>query len=1173
MQFPGQIDVRVMGVNAFASINDAVNAFDQQLDNVIKGGTATSPAAPAQPEQTIPTIYIASGLYEENVFLQQPIHLIGSGSESDTTGNTVISANNLSLPVLGISYLASGHSPDNPLQISNIHITGSNSSGVVLSSSGSVEVAPDKFSNEPGTSNRLSGTTINEYITFDSVTVVDNLNGFHIDHFDMVNDIRLIDCNVSNNSNHGFHIPTNISSFDSLIVSGSQFNDNGITGITTGPGGSPGVDNIHISNSTFSGNGDALSPSGSGSGDISFFLFNGDASLTDVTIVGDGAHMGVQFRGEGSADPEDVEQAGIIVLDNVNISGQYQHPNTWTGSGIFIARYSDVSNISFTNVVLNVSSVGEKLSSNLTIDQAVYGPLDVGNTSFGGNASQDIFNLMPEQMDANDAIFVDAEDNFEIEDRVFHGLDAPVHGLVRWTGKQVYVTAKPDTSVVLGDIVSVVSSGDTINLSGGTFFDTTGVVITKNLTFLGSSTSTTICRPLGDATGEGDAGAWLTVNAGATVNMANITFDGSGFDILRALRVYGGGWCRSLTFRNFSAPDGKGIACVIRSEEAIQITDCLFENINWIGVRFAGSGVAGSLFRNNTYVGKGSGSHLDYGVVIEEGASVILRQNTIYDCLGVLENGETLSSAGIWINAQEGGNTNATIDTNFVYNCYNGIKVGSGTEDDNFVTVRNSEIYDNEVGICVASTLVARIEDNHIHDNGTGIQMQHAVAFDIDSDLIEYNDTGISIENSVGQLGEFGEIDNNIIANNFGNGVVILDDFSTGVNVHNNEFCSNGGGEGYALRNDGTNSVSATENWWGAADGPSGDGNGSGDAIEGPVDFTQFETESIFEASPCSEVALCVGDGDVNNDGTISADDALAAFDIALSDGNLSPEFDVEGFECEIVAADVNCDENVGAQDALDIFLRALADLDPEACFSGLALTKRAGLSPRLSLASAPTTSDLSTELRVALQVSDANGLQAISAKLTYPADKVDFVGIERSDATTDWTQLDARANQAGQVTLAGFNLDQMQSTAQTELVYLRFEKKTEAEGAVEITLASVADDLEYATLESAAIDANASVPGSFALHQNYPNPFNPETMIQYDIPHLNGDEVKVQIKIYNVKGQTVRSLGGAKKSAGTHKIKWDGKNDSGIPVPSGTYFYTIKAGQFKDTKKMMLIK
>ena len=96
-----------------------------------------------------------------------------------------------------------------------------------------------------------------------------------------------------------------------------------------------------------------------------------------------------------------------------------------------------------------------------------------------------------------------------------------------------------------------------------------------------------------------------------------------------------------------------------------------------------------------------------------------------------------------------------------------------------------------------------------------------------------------------------------------------------------------------------------------------------------------------------------------------------------------------------------------------------------------------------------------------------------------------------------------------------------------------------------------------------------SNLPGSFALSQNYPNPFNPETQIAYVLPE--GSDVNIEI--YDLLGQRVKTLVDGYQSAGNHTVIWNGCDDYGKTVSSGIYFYKMKAGDFVETKKMSLMR
>ena len=82
------------------------------------------------------------------------------------------------------------------------------------------------------------------------------------------------------------------------------------------------------------------------------------------------------------------------------------------------------------------------------------------------------------------------------------------------------------------------------------------------------------------------------------------------------------------------------------------------------------------------------------------------------------------------------------------------------------------------------------------------------------------------------------------------------------------------------------------------------------------------------------------------------------------------------------------------------------------------------------------------------------------------------------------------------------------------------------------------------------------------------PNPFNPETTIRYDIL----DPCIVNIEVYNLKGQKVRTLLNEAKTSGRHSVVFDAKDDRGNMLSSGVYFYRFTAGSYTSTRKMLLM-
>ena len=91
----------------------------------------------------------------------------------------------------------------------------------------------------------------------------------------------------------------------------------------------------------------------------------------------------------------------------------------------------------------------------------------------------------------------------------------------------------------------------------------------------------------------------------------------------------------------------------------------------------------------------------------------------------------------------------------------------------------------------------------------------------------------------------------------------------------------------------------------------------------------------------------------------------------------------------------------------------------------------------------------------------------------------------------------------------------------------------------------------------------------SFQIYFNYPNPFNPITTLHYDLP----EDKMVNITIYDIMGNVVRNLLQSKQLAGNKSIQWNATNDKNETVSAGIYLYTIDLGNFRKTKKMLLLK
>lgn len=99
--------------------------------------------------------------------------------------------------------------------------------------------------------------------------------------------------------------------------------------------------------------------------------------------------------------------------------------------------------------------------------------------------------------------------------------------------------------------------------------------------------------------------------------------------------------------------------------------------------------------------------------------------------------------------------------------------------------------------------------------------------------------------------------------------------------------------------------------------------------------------------------------------------------------------------------------------------------------------------------------------------------------------------------------------------------------------------------------------------------NGSGKIPTTYNMEQNYPNPFNPTTTIKYAIPEISF----VNIKIYDMLGREVKTLISSQQKAGSYEIRWNGENNYGSKVASGTYIYRVTAGDYSKALKLMLLK
>jgi hypothetical protein len=213
-------------------------------------------------------------------------------------------------------------------------------------------------------------------------------------------------------------------------------------------------------------------------------------------------------------------------------------------------------------------------------------------------------------------------------------------------------------------------------------------------------------------------------------------------------------------------------------------------------------------------------------------------------------------------------------------------------------------------------------------------------------------------------------------------------------------------------------------------------------------------------------------------------------------------------------------------------------------------------------------------QVAVPLLLSGGENILSFEKSILFNTDHLTFIEVEWSDELNDF--LIESNVQDGELQFAGSgSLPDGQEGLFATIHFVVNEDFEEEETTVTLQRMrwneeSILTDAASAILTNLLSTGDGKLlPDNFALHQNYPNPFNPTTQIRYDLP----EDALVSITIYDIMGRVVSNLVSSQQNAGYKSIQWNATNDAGKPVSAGVYLYTIEAGEFVRTRKMVLLK
>ena len=340
--------------------------------------------------------------------------------------------------------------------------------------------------------------------------------------------------------------------------------------------------------------------------------------------------------------------------------------------------------------------------------------------------------------------------------------------------------------------------------------------------------------------------------------------------------------------------------------------------------------------------------------------------------------------------------------------------------------------------------------------------------------------------------------------------------------------------------------------------------------LEGPSDITiSGLTDDLAGYSVCENTFSCsprLSNGDVNNDGRLTAGDAQCAFLTYLNDQTVPVDCDDPDFPNELIAANVNCDSIVSASDASAIFQRSLERKDPKDCFGQEILSKQRESTGQYRLSLQQSISEAGAVggyiVTVSLVVDNPEGLSAFGFSLSHPAGKLKFITVQKTTLSANWQQLAGLSKTAGKIIIGGFTTTPPNSNNSSEILQVLFSSPDKQVSLADFTISNRVDD--FTDAGSMPPGGDPKLPTEFKLKQNFPNPFNPSTKITYSIPQAG----HVTLKIFNLLGKEVATLVNKKQSAGSYPVEWHPQG-----LQSGVYFYRLQAGDFTQVRKLTLVK
>jgi parallel beta-helix repeat protein len=504
-----------------------------------------------------------------------------------------------------------------------------------------------------------------------------------------------------------------------------------------------------INNNTFSGN------------DVDGIYVGWDCNENDITnnIITDNDRDGVYFWKSGTH----------------TVTG-----NTITGSGASGIQLMASQNNTITQNIITGNNTTESADDGGILIRSGHVHYDyptplisngniINENTISGNANYNIIYEDNTDYTDDDDIVIDAEENYW-GTAVFATIQSLIGNYERFSFEPYYIddvggilsNIDPDIIYINDDYtdgnadghyfgydafatiqegINATAEDGILYVAAGTYTEIGQIVISKNLSIVGADKITTVIKPDQNTVGNNvDTAAWILVNSDKTFNLSNVTLDGDYPNHLTnwGIASYGFGTIDNIIVKNIKSSTYLGRGIVIFGN--MTIANSTFENIERIGIHvrkaYSGSAIGSATITDNTYVGKGDGDWLDYGIEIGAAGIATISNNIISDCSGVASTDDS-TSAGILITDYYGVGTQATISGNTITNCTDAIAVGYLETDASVVMVQNNKFSNNEYGVNSTGPVVNATQNWWGHQNGP--QHSSNLGSDITADAVSDN--------------------------------------------------------------------------------------------------------------------------------------------------------------------------------------------------------------------------------------------------------------------------------------------------------------------------------------------------------------------------------------------------------------------------------------------------